>query len=62
MGGGGGEGDVGEKSGSDVFLNHYTASGTLCVTLSVPPSAAVKCQASTTAASTPRPRGQITVR
>lgn len=35
-----------KKSKSDVFLNHYTASVTLCVTLSLPPSAA-DCQMST---------------
>lgn len=36
---------AGRKSKSDVFLNHYTASVTLCVTLSLPPSAA-DCQMS----------------
>lgn len=65
-----GEG-AGKNNKSDVFLNHYTASATLCVTLSLPPSAA-DCQMSTspTTATTTittngailRPCGQITVR
>lgn len=52
----------GQKSKSDVFLNHYTASPGLCVTLSLPPSVA-NCQMSTLATTKVIlwPCGQITV-
>lgn len=55
---------AGQKSRSDVFLNHYTAPTALCVTPFLPPSVA-DCQMSTLATATEvilRPCGQITVR